>query len=110
MQFGQVFNIIFPSDRTGSEVHGKGEPASRPCVIISNNILNHNLNTVTIAPLTSKVKNYPWRTKVFFKGKNGEVMTDQVMTVDKQRLDNYMGTLQSAEVDDLKNKLKTVFN
>ena len=40
----------------GSEVQ-----KSRPCVIVSPNGMNNNLNTVIIAPLSHTNKNYPSR-------------------------------------------------
>ena len=50
----------------GSEIQ-----KTRPCVIISPDEMNHNINTVIIAPLTSKSKNYPTRVKVELEGREG---------------------------------------
>jgi mRNA interferase MazF len=34
---------------------------TRPCVIISPNEMNNHISTIIIAPLTSKLRNYPTR-------------------------------------------------
>ena len=59
---------------------------TRPCVIISPDEMNRNIATVIIAPLTSKVRNYPTRIPYRVKGKQGQIVLDQIRTVDKIRL------------------------
>lgn len=110
MIFGQVFNVRFPQEREGSEVQGKGEPPYRPCVVISANRFNEHLTTVIVAPLTSKVKNRPWRSKSNIKGTEGEVMLDQIMTISKSRLETSLGNLSTDEIRDLKIKLKKILD
>ena len=65
----------------GSEIN-----KTRPCVIISSNDLNRVLNTVIVAPLTSTIKNYPTRINCVVARKNGQIVLDQIRTIDKQRL------------------------
>lgn len=64
---------------------------TRPCVVISPDEMNRHLNTVIIAPLTSTRKNYPTRVGVSFQGKNGDIVLDQIRTVDKKRLVKKLG-------------------
>jgi len=59
---------------------------TRPYVIISPDEMNRNIATVIIAPLTSKVRNYPTRIPCRVKGKQGQIVLDQIRTVDKIRL------------------------
>jgi mRNA interferase MazF len=66
---------------------------TRPCVIISPNEMNHNIATVIIAPLTSKLRNYPTRIPCKVKGKQGQIVLDQIRTVDKIRLIKKIDTL-----------------
>lgn len=75
----------------GSEIQ-----KTRPCVIISPNAINHNVNTVIIAPLTSKGKLYPTRVLCTFQKKQGLVVLDQLRTVDKIRLVKNLGQLDKA--------------
>lgn len=59
---------------------------TRPCVIISPNEMNLNISTIIIAPLTSSLKNYPTRINCQIQGREGQIVLDQIRTVDKQRL------------------------
>ena len=68
---------------------------SRPAVVISGDEMNEGLNTVIVAPLTSTRKDYPTRIDINFSDKNGQVVLDQIRTVDKQRLVNLAGTLEA---------------
>ncbi len=59
---------------------------TRPCVIISPNEMNKNISTIIIAPLTSTQRNYPTRVNCQIQGKEGQIVLDQIRTVDKKRL------------------------
>ena len=59
---------------------------TRPCVIISPNEMNNHISTLIIAPLTSKLRNYPTRVPCRVEGKQGQIVLDQIRTVDKSRL------------------------
>ncbi|MGB8467830.1 MAG: type II toxin-antitoxin system PemK/MazF family toxin [Candidatus Babeliales bacterium] len=73
---------------------------ARPCVVISPNEMNAHLQTLIIAPMTSKAKVYPTRVNIQFDGKQGQIILDQIRTVDKTRLIKKMGSLdkQTAHV------------
>ena len=66
---------------------------TRPCTVISPNEMNHYISTVIVAPITSKGRNYPSRVSCTFKGTKGQVVLDQIRTVDKARLVKKLGTL-----------------
>src|SRR5450432_3958619 len=66
---------------------------TRPCVVISPDEMNRHIQTVIIAPLTSKGNNYPSRIHLTFQGKKGQVVLDQIRTVDKARLVKKLGSL-----------------
>ena len=59
---------------------------SRPCLVISPDEMNRYISTVIIAPMTTKGRNYPTRVPCTFQGKEGQVVIDQIRTVDKTRL------------------------
>ena len=69
---------------------------TRPCLIVSPNEINDNINTVIIAPMTSKGQNYPTRVKCKFDGKDGQIVFDQIRTVDKSRLIRKLGMIDSS--------------
>ncbi|MDZ7859179.1 MAG: type II toxin-antitoxin system PemK/MazF family toxin [Candidatus Krumholzibacteriota bacterium] len=66
---------------------------TRPCLIISPDEMNHSIRTVIVAPLTTKGRPYPTRVLCKFKGKSGQVVLDQIRTIDKERLLEKLGRL-----------------
>jgi len=74
----------------GSEIQ-----KTRPCLIISPDEMNRNIRTVIIAPMTTAGKEYPTRIECIFKGKKGQIVLDQIRTIDKTRLIKNIGTLDS---------------
>ena len=79
---------------------------TRPCLIISPDEMNRNISTVIIAPLTSKLRNYPTRISCKVKGKQGQIVLDQIRTVDKIRLVNKIDVLNKV----VQKKVLTVLN
>ena len=59
---------------------------TRPCVVISPDEMNRHIGTVIVAPMTTKGRPYPTRIPVRFQRKSGQVVLDQIRTVDKTRL------------------------
>ena len=66
---------------------------TRPCLIISPNEMNNNISTVIVAPMTSKGRSYPSRVNCTFRGIHGQIVLDQIRTVDKHRLVKKLGTI-----------------
>jgi len=83
---------------------------TRPCVIISPNEMNHNISTVIIAPLTSKLKNYPTRVPCKVERKQGQIVLDQIRTVDKSRLIKKIDTLNKITQIKVLNILREMFS
>jgi mRNA interferase MazF len=65
----------------------------RPCLVVSPDEMNHHIRTVIIAPMTTKGKSYPSRVPCRFKGKTGQVVLDQLRTVDSVRLVRKLGRI-----------------
>src|SRR5215510_9448072 len=72
----------------GSEIQ-----KSRPCLIISPDEMNRHIKTVIIAPMTTQGRKYPTRVACEFQGKQGQVVLDQIRTVDKSRLIRKLGRI-----------------
>ena len=85
----------------GSEIQ-----KTRPAVIITPDEMNNNINTVIIAPLTTKSHNYPTRLKTNIGGKDCWVVLDQIRAIDKSRLRDKIGGLCDKDVL----KLKKIIN
>ena len=68
---------------------------TRPCVIVSPNEMNKYIKTLIVAPMTSKIRNYPTRIPVVFESKEGTIALDQIRTIDKSRIIRKLGTLDT---------------
>src|SRR4026208_1388523 len=66
---------------------------TRPCLVVSPNEMNHHIRTVIVAPMTTKGQPYPTRVPYRFKGKAGQIVLDQVRTVDRIRLVRRLGRI-----------------
>jgi len=65
----------------------------RPCLIISPDEMNHNIRTIIVAPMTTAGKDYPTRVRCTFKRKKGQIVLDQIRTIDKTRIIKKLGTI-----------------
>lgn len=88
----------------GSEIQ-----KTRPCVVISPDEMNRYIATVIIAPMTTKGKQYPTRVVCQFQGKNGQIVLDQIRTVDKKRLVKKLGRVSQDEQKILLDVLAEMF-
>ena len=75
---------------------GREMQKTRPCLVISPDELNRNIGTVLIAPMTSRGHAYPTRVPVTFQGRDGEIVLDQIRSVDKSRLVRRLGRIDRA--------------
>ena len=88
----------------GSEIR-----ESRPCVVVSPDEMNRYVRTVVVAPLTTSGRPYPSRVQTLFAGKNGQVVIDQLRTVDKARLAKPLGALDPREAATVLEVLRDFF-
>jgi mRNA interferase MazF len=78
----------------------------RPCLIISPDEMNDNLQTVIVAPMTTKSHDYPSRIKVDFQNKTGWIVLDQMRTINKSRLTRKLGEVDKKTVQKVKSVIK----
>ena len=83
---------------------------TKPCCIISPNEMNHNISTVIIAPMTSRGRDYPTRVNCNFQGKHGQIVLDQIRTVDKSRLVKKLGQISVVEQNNVISILQQMFS
>jgi mRNA interferase MazF len=88
----------------GSEIQ-----KTRPCLVISPDSMNRHLSTVIVAPMTTKGRNYPSRVECLFEGKDGQVVLDQVRSVDKARLVRRLGRVSTETQDAVLTTLALMF-
>lgn len=82
---------------------------TRPCVVISPDELNRHIATVIVAPMTTTRRAYPTRVPLRFQGKSGQIVLDQVRTVDKTRLVRRLGRISDKAARDVLAVLNEMF-
>jgi mRNA interferase MazF len=82
---------------------------ARPCVVISPDEMNEHIRTVTVAPMTAKGPLYPSRVPCTFQGKKGQIVLDQIRTVDQVRLSRRLGRLTAAQSKGVLGVLQAMF-
>jgi len=105
MEIKQYQIIIVNLDPTsGSEIR-----KTRPCIVISPNEMNKHLRTITIAPVTSKSKDYMTRVKFELEGSDNWIAIDQIRTIDLTRVIKVSGELGTKEIKMVKSIIKETF-
>lgn len=82
---------------------------TRPCLVISPDEMNDHIATVIVAPMTTKGRDYPSRVNCQFQGKDGQVVLDQIRTVDKLRLVKKLGKIDVSTQHDVLAVLAEIF-
>ena len=88
-----------------------GEMAkTRPAVIVSLDVLNASLETVTVCPLTTRL--HPdWRTRLTVKAgsRPAEIAVDQIRTVSTSRLGRKIGALTPVQATALRRLITEMY-
>ena len=66
---------------------------TRPCLVVSPDEMNAHISTIIVAPMTTQGRDYPTRVNCRFEGKDGQIVLDQIRTVDKVRLVKKLGKI-----------------
>lgn len=88
----------------GSEIQ-----KTRPCLIISPDEMNRHIRTVIVAPMTTAGKDYPTRVPCEFRRKKGQIVLDQIRTIDKSRLIKKIGTIDPQVQTEVISTLQSIF-
>jgi mRNA interferase MazF len=88
----------------GSEIR-----KTRPALVVSPDEMNAHIATVIIAPMTTKGRKYPSRVPCSFQGKSGQIVLDQLRTVDKTRLARRLGEIDASTGDAVLDVLAEMF-
>jgi len=97
--------LVVLDPTVGSEIQ-----KTRPCVVISPDEMNHHIATVIVAPMTTKGRSYPTRVACTFQEKEGQVVLDQIRTVDKSRLTRKLGQLNDETQHEILSVLSEMFS
>ena len=82
---------------------------TRPCLVISPDEMNRWIRTVIVAPMTTNGRSYPTRVECKFQGKEGQIVLDQIRTVDKARLVKNLGRVDDGVQRDVLMMLAEMF-
>ena len=82
---------------------------TRPCLIISPDEMNRHLQTIVVAPMTTKSRKYPTRIEVKHDRKIGWIVIDQIRTIDKQRIIKVLERLSKPEIKEIKSIMRETF-
>lgn len=72
--------------------------------------MNRNIGTIIVAPMTTKERNYPTRVPCLFQDKKGQVVLDQIRTIDKKRLVKKLGAIDNKSQNKILNILQEMFS
>jgi mRNA interferase MazF len=84
-------HLVSLDPTVGSEIK-----KTRPCLVISPDEMNRWIRTVIVAPMTTKGQSTPTRVPCELQGKEGQIVLDQIRTVDKSRLAQKLGRVDKS--------------
>ena len=83
---------------------------TRPCLVISPDEMNRHISTIIVAPMTTKGRNYPTRVQCTFQGKRGQIVLDQIRTIDKERFVKRLGKISKRAQMEVLRILREMFS
>lgn len=89
---GEVW-LVHPGQARGSEIR-----AMRPCLVVSPDEINRHFDSVIVAPMTTGTHPYRFRVPCRFRRRDAHIVTDQLRTVDRERLVRRLGVLPAPTV------------
>jgi mRNA interferase MazF len=81
-----------------------------PCLVVSPDEMNRHSSTLIIAPMTTRGPSFPTRVACEFKGKEGQVVLDQIRTIDRSRLLRKLGRVDEETQSKVLSVLQEMFS
>ena len=82
---------------------------TRPCVVVSPNEMNRHLKTLVVAPLTARATTYPTRVRVRHNRQTAWVAVDQISTIDRKYMVQYLDKLTKPVISRLKKVIRETY-
>ena len=84
---------------------------TRPCVVMTRNVVNQLRRTVVVVPLSSSPSAHPpIRVAIKSSGPNSVAAIDQVRAIAKERLRQRIGTVSSADLVAMSKALREILD
>lgn len=80
-----------------------------PCVVVSPEEMDEYLNTLIVAPMSTRDLPAPFRIPVSFLQKEGLILLDQICTLEKSRLIKPLGAVSEETMERALEVLQEVF-
>lgn len=97
---GEIY-YIYPRETVGCEMAG-----GRPGIIVSNNVGNAYSKIVEVVYLTTKEKRpLPTHVEINSTARKSTALCEQIETVSKERIGDYIGSVSQMELDELERAL-----
>lgn len=91
-------------------VRGSEIAKTRPAVVISDEGMNRSLETVVVCPITFRIHSrWPSRVQVRVAKKDAEVAVDQIRTVDKSRLTEYIDSIKPEKAEEIRHVITQMY-
>ena len=105
------YDILFVDLDVSNQLKAAGMEMikQRPCVVISPDEMNRYLNTIVVAPMTSRSRLFPTRVRVRHNKKTGWIVVDQIRTVDRTRVLKKLDRLTNPEIWRLKKVIRETY-
>jgi mRNA interferase MazF len=71
--------------------------------------MNDFISKLIVAPMTTKGRDYPTRVACHFEGRDGQIILDQIRTVDKSRLVKKLGKISPSTQKEVLSVLAEMF-
>lgn len=105
------YDIVLTDLQVSEMLRGSGSEIrkTRPCVVISPNEMNQYLETIVVAPMTSRSRLMPTRVRVRHSQQTGWIVVDQIRTVDRKRISKKLDRLTQPEIRKLKSVIRETY-
>ena len=84
---------------------------TRPAIIVSNNLQNEFSSRLIVIPISSNInKIFSFEVKIIVNNKESKALIDQIRTIDKCRLGDFIGFLTKTEIFNIDRVMKITLN
>ena len=94
---------------------GSEQGGTRPVVVLQNNTGNYYCPTLIVAPITSKAGKKPSQPTHYYAERihglelPGMVLLEQIKTIDKRRVEKYLGRMTRQQMDEIGEAIEEAF-